>query len=73
VEQELLTLPGHLSSSPAFSGVRRSLVLCVCFVDICLSFCHFSFGLKTLLEHVRLALMCLSNVDYIRLRNAIIT
>jgi hypothetical protein len=40
VEQELLTLPEHLSSSPVFSGVRatRSLVLCVCFVDRFLSF-----------------------------------
>ena len=29
-----------------FSGIRvtRSLVLCVCFVDRCLSFCNFSFG-----------------------------
>ena len=29
----------------AFSGIRvtRSLVLCVCFVDRCLSFCHFTF------------------------------
>ena len=46
VEQELLTLPEHLSSSPVFSGVRvtRSLVLCVCFVDRCLSLCTFSFG-----------------------------
>jgi hypothetical protein len=35
VEQELLTLPEHLSSPPVFSGVRvtRSLVLFVCFVD----------------------------------------
>ena len=34
------------TSSPVFSGVRvtRSLVLCVCFVDRCLSFCPFSFG-----------------------------
>jgi hypothetical protein len=38
------------SGAPAFttdfSGVRvtRSLVLCVCFVDRCLSFCTFSFG-----------------------------
>ena len=33
VEQELLTLPEHLSSSPVFSGARvtRSLVLCVIF------------------------------------------
>ena len=46
VEQELITLPGHLSSPLNFSGVRvtRSLVLCVCFVDRCLSFCPFSFG-----------------------------
>ena len=46
VEQELLSLPEHLSSSSVFSGVRvtRSLVLCVCFVDRCLSFCPFSFG-----------------------------
>ena len=46
VEQELLTLPEHLSSPPVFSGVRvtRSLVLYVCFVDRCLPFCTFSFG-----------------------------
>ena len=46
VEQELLTLPEHLSSPPVFSGdcVTRSLVLCVCFVDCCLSFCTFYFG-----------------------------
>ena len=43
VEQELLTLPEHLCSPPVFSGVRvtLSLVLCVCFVDRCLSFCIF--------------------------------
>ena len=46
VEQDLLTLPEHLSSPPVFSGVcvTRSLVLYVCFVDHCLSFCTFSFG-----------------------------
>ena len=46
VEQELLTLPEHLSSAPVFNGVRltRSLVLYVCFVDRCLSFCPLSFG-----------------------------
>jgi hypothetical protein len=45
-QQELLTLPEHLSSPPVVSGVRviRSLVLCVCFVDRCFSFCTFSFG-----------------------------
>jgi hypothetical protein len=38
VEQELLTLPEHLTCSPVFSVVRvtRSLVLCICFVDRCL-------------------------------------
>ena len=46
VEQDLLTLPEHMSSPPVFSGVRvtRSLVLYVCFVDRCLSCCTFSFG-----------------------------
>ena len=39
------TLPEYLSST-RFSGVRvtRYLVLCVCFVDRCMSFCAFSFG-----------------------------
>ena len=46
VEQEQLTLPGHLNTPTVFGGVRvvRSLVLCVCFVDRCLSFRTFSFG-----------------------------
>jgi len=46
VEQELLTLSVHLSSPQVFSRVRvtRSLVLYICFVDLCLSFCTFSFG-----------------------------
>ena len=46
VEQELPTLPEYLNSPSVFSGVRvtRSLVLYVCFVDRCLSFCTFSFG-----------------------------
>jgi hypothetical protein len=45
-EQQLPTLPEHLSSPSVFTGVRvtRSLVLYVCFVDRCLSFCTFSFG-----------------------------
>jgi hypothetical protein len=38
VEQELLSLPEHLIR------VTRSLVLHVCFVDRCSSFCTFSFG-----------------------------
>ena len=46
VEKELLILPEHLSSPPVLSGVCviRSLVLCVCFVDRCLSFCTFQLG-----------------------------
>ena len=46
VEQELVTLSEHLSSPSVFTGVRvtRSLVLYVCFVDRCLSFCTFYFG-----------------------------
>ena len=48
VEQELLTLPEHLSLAAVFSGVRvtRSFVLCVCFLDRWFSFCRptFSFG-----------------------------
>ena len=39
-------LSGAPEFTPGFSGVRvtRSIVLCVCFVDRCLSFCTFSFG-----------------------------
>ena len=45
VEQELCTLPEHMSSPPVFNGVRvaRSLVLCVCFVDHMLLFVLLSF------------------------------
>jgi len=56
VEQELLKPPEHLSSPPVFSGVRvsRSLALCVCFVDRCLSFlfwplCFLFFDLRILI------------------------
>ena len=44
--QKITAYPsGALEFIPGFSGVRvtRSLVLCVCFVDCCLSFCTFSF------------------------------
>ena len=43
VEQELHSLPEHLSSPPVFSSVRvtRSLVFCICFADRCLSFFTF--------------------------------
>jgi hypothetical protein len=48
----MLILPEHLSLPPGFSGVRvtLSLVLCVCFVDRCLSFCPFSFGQLSVLR-----------------------
>ena len=43
VEQELRTLPEHLSSPPVFSGVRvtRSLVLYVCLLIVVCSFVLF--------------------------------
>jgi hypothetical protein len=43
VEQELPTLPEHLSSPSVFSGLRvtQSLVLCVCFVDLVCPFVLF--------------------------------
>ena len=43
MEQKQLTLLEHLSSPPVFNGVHvtRSLILYVCFVDRCLSFCTF--------------------------------
>jgi hypothetical protein len=41
VEQELLTLPEHLSSAPVFSGVRVTRSLCVMFCRLLLVlFCH---------------------------------
>jgi hypothetical protein len=45
LEQELLTLPEYMSSPMVFNvvSVTRSLVLCVCYVDRCLSFCPFIF------------------------------
>jgi hypothetical protein len=46
VEKELQPFRNTWTHPPNFSGVRvtRSLVLYVCFVDRCLSFCPFSFG-----------------------------
>ena len=45
VEQELLTLSEHLSYPRFLVGfvLLESLILCVCFVDRCFSFCNFSF------------------------------
>ena len=46
VEREPLITAEHMRLPPVFSRVRvtRSLVVCVCFVDRCLSFCTFTFG-----------------------------
>ena len=43
MEQQLITLPEHMSSSPVFRGVRvtRTLVLYVCFVDVVCPFVLF--------------------------------
>ena len=51
VEQDLLTLPGHLSSPDFFCEVRPtlSLVSRVCFVDRCLSFSLLAVVLSVLL------------------------
>jgi hypothetical protein len=70
VEQELPTLPEHLSSPPVFSAVRvtRSLVLCVCFVDRCLYFlfwplcCLFFFDIRILI-----APLVSSNSSYLKI------
>jgi hypothetical protein len=66
VEQELLTLPEHMSSPPVFSGVRvtRSLVLHVCFVDRCLPFCLFLLAivLSVLLLAIVLSVLLLAIV-----------
>ena len=57
MKQELLTIPEHLSLPPGVSWVRvtRSLGLCGCFVDRCLSFffwplcCMFFFDIQILI------------------------
>jgi hypothetical protein len=53
LELELPRLPEHLSLSPVISGVRvtRSIVLCVCFVDVV---CPFALFLLAIVLYVRL-------------------
>ena len=55
MEQELLTLPEHLSSHPVFSGIRvtRSLLLCVCFIDRWPLCCVFFFDIRLPLWHLQ--------------------
>jgi hypothetical protein len=63
VEQELLTLAEHPSSPPVSNDIRvtRSLVLCVCIVDRCLSFVFF------LLAIVLSVLLRCTDSDYLPL------
>ena len=58
---------------PVFSGVRvtRSLVLCVCFVDRCLSFCTFSFGIA-FFSDIRILVSSNSSHNGKRLWNSIL-
>ena len=71
VEQARITLPEHLRYRPAFSGIRVtwSLVLCVCFIDHCLSFffwplCRlFFFDLRFLIVHLVFSYSSRINVD----------
>ena len=60
VEQELLSLSGAPEIIPGFSGVRvtRSLILCVCFGNRCLSFCTFLWAI------VLSVLLWYTNSDY---------
>ena len=64
VEQELLILPEHLSSSPVFSSVRvpRSLVFCVCFVDRCFVLFLLAIVLSVLLLAIVLSVLLLAIV-----------
>jgi hypothetical protein len=66
VEQELPTLPEHLSSPPVFSEVHvaRSLVFCVCFVDRCLSLFPFSLAI------VLCVLLWFTDSDYLPLASS---
>ena len=48
VEHELLTIPEHLSTPQAFSGVRVTRSLALCFVDGCLSVFHLACVLSVL-------------------------
>ena len=74
MEQELLTLPEHLSSPPVFSWVRveRSLVLCVCFVDRCLYFffwtlcCLFFFDMRILITPL------VSSISLLRIHTSVV-
>ena len=52
-------LSEHLSSPPVLSGVRltRSLVVCVCFLHRCLSFCTWLWFLEKLVPKLSLVLM----------------
>ena len=84
-QASLRLLIEHLNSPRVFSGVRvtRSLVLCVCFVDRCLSFfflplcCLSIFDLRILIaplvssnsSYIKYQLLCIRNIICISLQN----
>jgi membrane-anchored protein YejM (alkaline phosphatase superfamily) len=75
VEQELLTLPENLSSPPVLSGVcvTRSLVLYVCLIDRCLSFCTFSLVLSVLvMQFVKNNNKQMRNIDVLTQQNVMV-
>ena len=65
MEQELLTFLEHPSSPQVVGGVRvtRSLALCVCFVDRCLSFCTLFFWLLCCLFFFNLRILIIPLVS----------
>ena len=73
--KELRTLLEHLSSPPVFSGVRvtRSLVLYVCFVGRCLSFCLFFLVIVLLFLDVRFLITSLWHLQTLLTGNFIIS
>ena len=66
---------GAYELTPGFSGVRvtRSLVLCLSFVDRCLSFCTFSFWLLSCLSFFELSILITtfvsshSSINYVQM------
>ena len=75
VEQQLLTLPRHMSSPPVFRGARvtRSLVLCVCFVLFYFFFwplcCLFFFDIRILITPL---VSSNSSCDSVEMLNAVL-
>ena len=66
VEQELIALPGHISSPPDFGGVleTQSLALCVCFVHRCLFLRVFFFWALCCLFYFDLRILVSSSCSF---------